>query len=126
MLDLEKPLQKGLPQVALDIIKSRDEKIATLKEEIATLKEENSALISLSKDQARRLEKYETPYAPTSTDSLYNKEKTAFRKKMTEDTGLPSHRPDLNQEKSDTTPSRTGKSHNNKASKTITINATVS
>ena len=38
-------------------------------------------------EKDRRLAKYENPNAPSSTDSMYNKERDAFRKRMAEEEG---------------------------------------
>ena len=50
-------------------------KVEILETEIDRLRLENAGL-------NRRLARYENPHTPSSTDSLYNEERAAFRKRM--------------------------------------------
>ena len=53
----------------------------------AGLEEQIDLLMERIAEQDRRLAKYENPNAPSSTDSIYNKERDAFRKRLAEDEG---------------------------------------
>ena len=53
----------------------------------AGLEEQIDLLMETIAEQDRRLAKYENPNAPSSTDSMYNKERDAFRKRMAEEEG---------------------------------------
>ena len=47
-------------------------------------------------ERDRRLARYENPNAPSSTDSLYNEERAAFRKRMEKEDARRGSRTDLN------------------------------
>ena len=58
---------------------------ATLGRRVAALEAENDRLRLEIDKRDRRMAKYENAHAPSSTGSLYSKERAAFRKKMAED-----------------------------------------
>ncbi len=105
---------------------------------VAALKAEIDRLILEIAERDRRLAKYENAHVPSSTGSLYNEKRAAFRKKMAEaeggyageggDEGGPESDDDDNNGKAEGEPSRrgppaghTGASHKNKADRTVVL-----
>ena len=105
---------------------------------VAALKAEIDRLILEIAERDRRLAKYENAHVPSSTGSLYNEKRAAFRKKMAKaeggyadgdgDQGGPESDDDDNNGKAEGEPSRrgtpaghTGASHKNKADRTVVL-----
>ena len=79
-------------------------------------------------ERDRRLARYENPNAPSSTDSLYNEERAAFRKRMEKESEPgPEGGPEPEDGDSGGTSRRgppkghAGKSHGNRAERTVTL-----
>ena len=92
-------LRKELAKV---VAENRDWQMRVARLEAASAKREEMLEAEIDRlrleiaGRDRRLARYENPNAPSSTDSLYNEERAAFRKRMEKEDASRGRRADLN------------------------------
>ena len=124
-------LRKELAKV---VAENRDWQMRVARLEAASAKREEMLEAEIDRlrleiaGRDRRLARYENPNAPSSTDSLYNEERAAFRKRM-EKEGEPGPEGEPEPEDGDSggtsrrgpPKGHAGKSHGNRAERTVTL-----